>query len=343
MNIDYSQLLTRPEWTWNEAAIDFYLDGKRICITGAGGTIGSAIARRIVSVARPEFVGMVGHGEDSIFRLKDSLADSHVPRAFSITDVGSPEMGDVLNRWKPDLIIHAAAHKHVGLMEAQPEAALTNNTLATINLAEWAEATGGRQVPELIFISTDKAARPTSNMGASKRLAEAWLLTNYPKIKVCRFGNVLGSSGSLIEIAAKKIITGQPLTITDASMKRFFITPNEAVGLVLQSASFEEIITPAMFSIRMGDEVKILDVLDQLAAQLGRKTNYEYLHAGEGEKLSEDLLNEGESEIDTRHSGIVRILYDLDARTVDTAIRQATKNPADLKFAANNLYFPEGL
>lgn len=339
MNIDYAKLLSRPEWRFNHLAIDSYLQGKRVLITGAGGTIGSAIARRIASGPGVAFLGLVGHSELPIFRLKSELGKLQYPHNFSVTDIGAPEMGDLLHHWRPDIIIHAAAHKHVGLMELQPQAAFANNTLATQNLANWAKFTGE---PEIIFISTDKAARPTSNMGASKRLAEAWLLTHYPKIKVCRFGNVLGSSGSLIEIAAKKIAEGAPLSITDASMKRFFITPSEAVGLVLQSAAFP-IQTPSLFSIRMGEEVKIVDVIERLGEQLCMPVNYEYYRPGDGEKLSEDLLNPGETEAASEHAGIVRILFDLHPGVVDTAIRQAIQNIGDLKWAANNLYFPEGL
>lgn len=338
--MNYSKLLSRPEWEFDHDAIDSYFACKKVLITGAGGTIGSAIARRLAK-SQVAFLGLVGHSELPIFRLKNELAGSNRPQLVSVTDVGSPEMGDVLNRWQPDIIIHAAAHKHVGLMELQPQAAFTNNTLATQNLANWAKVLVGE--PEIIFISTDKAARPTSNMGASKRLAEAWLLTHYPKIKVCRFGNVLGSSGSLIEIAAKKIAEGSPLSITDASMKRYFITPDEAVGLVLQSAAFDEIKTPGLFSIRMGDEVKILDVIERLAKEIGKPVNYEYIHAGAGEKLSEDLLNPGETETSTPHEGIVRILHDLHPGVVDIAIRQVKENVSDLKWAANNLHFPEGL
>lgn len=341
MKIDYAKLLSRPEWQFNYLEIDSYFRNKRVVITGAGGTIGSAIAHKLAKGPGVAFLGLVGHSELPIFRLKNELGKYHFPHPeFSVTDIGSSAMGDLLLRWKPDLIIHAAAHKHVGLMELQPQAAFANNTLATQNLAHWAKATGE---PEIVFISTDKAARPTSNMGASKRLAEAWLLTHYPKIKVCRFGNVLGSSGSLIEIAAKKIAEGAPLSITDASMKRFFITPAEAVGLVLQSTAFTDIQTPSLFSIRMGDEVKIVDVLERLGEQLAMPVNYEYYRPGDGEKLSEDLLNPGETEFNTRNDGIVQILFDLHEGVVDTAIRQVKQNVGDLKWAANNLYFPEGL
>lgn len=236
-----------------------------------------------------------------------------------------------MERFKPQVIIHAAAYKHVGLMECQPTEAFQNNTEGTIALAKFAQ---DLSVEKFVLISTDKAARPSSNMGASKMLAEAWLLANYPEATICRFGNVLGSSGSLIEIAAKQIEAGEPVTLTDRRMVRYVITPNEAVGLVLTSGL---LLGAGLFVLDMGAPVLVEDLIYRLAAQLGKPLSLNITEAGAGEKLNEDLVNPHEVLRPTVHDKIFRILSNITPGMVDHALGRVREDIRELKAAANSL------
>lgn len=296
-NLDYSALLDRRDWTFNETKIDEHLAGKRVLITGAGGSIGSAVARR-VSRSDVESLKLVDNSEISLFRLMKSGAISSA-HSFQAMDAFSRQMERLIKTWAPDIIIHTAAFKHVGLMESSPESAYYNNTIGTVKLGRWAKENG---VGQFLFISTDKAVSPTCYMGASKRLAEAWLLTQARDItKVCRFGNVLGSSGSLVEIVVENLTRGLPVTITDPNMERYFITPDEAVGLILSSAQFDG---PGPFTIEMGQPVNIPKLIHRIANQLDLPLEVEMGFPGAGEKLSEQLLNIGETRKPTLHQGI---------------------------------------
>lgn len=328
MKIEYSRLLTRAEHTFDWPAIHEAVTGKRVLITGAGGTIGSAIARGICNSAL-QMLGIVGHSELPIFNLIRELNKPNVLPA--IVDIGSDDMAHVIDHWKPQVIIHAAAHKHVGLMENQPEAAFQNNTMGTIHLAKAAMDAG---VEKFIFISTDKAACPESAMGASKRLAEGWLLANWPEATICRFGNVLGSSGSLIEIATKKIEAGEPVTLTDNRMARFCITPNEAVGLVLTSGL---LFPPGAYILDMGAPILVEDLLYRLAAQLGKPLELITSRAGAGEKLHEDLVNPYETTNLTAHEKIFRIISNITPGMVNHALARVREDIRELKAAAQAL------
>lgn len=295
--LDYSALIDRAVWKFQETKIDEHLAGKRVLITGAGGSIGSAVARR-VSHAEVESLKLVDNSEISLFRLMKSGAISSA-HSFQAMDAFSRQMERLIKTWVPDIIIHTAAFKHVGLMESSPESAYYNNTIGTVKLGRLAKENG---VGQFLFISTDKAVSPTCYMGASKRLAEAWLLTQARDItKVCRFGNVLGSSGSLVEIVVENLTRGLPVTITDPNMERYFITPDEAVGLILSSAQFDG---SGPFTIEMGQPVNIPKLIQRIANQLDLPLEVEMGFPGAGEKLSEQLLNVGEARKSTQHPGI---------------------------------------
>lgn len=329
--MNYAALLSRPEYKFYHAAIQFGLQERKVLITGAGGSIGSAVTQ-YVCCSSPRSVTVVGHSELPIFNLMKSLPPSLSAKVTPyVLDVGSAEMRRLVCLTQPDIIIHAAAHKHVGLMEAQPEEAFRNNTLGTISLAEAAILNG---VERFIFISTDKAACPQSNMGASKRLAEAWLLANYPESTIVRFGNVLGSSGSLVEIAIKKIEAGEAVTLTDSRMKRFFITIDEAVGLVLTSGL---LFGRGTYILDMGEPVLVESLLYRLAAELGEPlSSCIVTEAGVGEKLSEDLLNPGEVKSATRHEKIFQI-HSTRPMTPDDVDAALAKCPRNLKAVAQQL------
>lgn len=317
---DYSFLLNRAEHRFDEDAIDAQLTGKRVLVTGAGGSIGSSLVKRLVE-APTDFVGCVGHSELPIFNLRQVLSSGKLGEA--IADVGQKHvMRALLDKWRIDLILHAAAFKHVGLMEKQPEAAFVNNTLGTISLAKVALASD--TVRRMVFISTDKACNPTSIMGASKRVAEVWLKQHaMPFVTICRFGNVLGSSGSLVEIIEKCIASGEPITITDTKMERFFITAKEAVGLVLTSALLEE---GDCFSINMGRPIAIVDIVETLAP---RHTVVITGQPGSGEKLSEEIVGLNETTSRTLNSAIFRISMRSNPR-VDSVVASIRVHPTTL-------------
>lgn len=292
---DYSFLLNRSEHWFDDDAIDAQLTGKRVLVTGAGGSIGSALVKRLIE-APTNFVGCVGHSELPIFNLRQALPSGKLGEAIaSVSD--SYVMAELIKRWRIDTILHAAAHKHVGLMEKQPETAFINNTLGTISLAKVALAS--ETVRRFVFISTDKAVYPTSIMGASKRVAEVWLKQNAtPFATICRFGNVLGSSGSLVEIVERKIAAEEPVIITSPDMERFFITAREAVGLVMTAAFLEE---GDCFSIQMGRPVSIVDLVKKLGA------SYQFGAPGSGEKYSEEIVGFNETTGLTNNPAVLRI------------------------------------
>jgi len=280
---DYSFLLDRPENSFPDDKIDEYFRGRSVLVTGAGGTIGSAICERLAGKCK--FLVALGHSELPIFRLKSCLSTSV---EVKVADVRLPMEG-IFYSYKPDVVIHAAAHKHVGLLQSQPREAYDNNVAGTINVAQTAIR---HHVEKFVFISTDKAAQPTSVMGKSKRLAELWLLAKYPSAGIVRFGNVLGSSGSLVEIIERRIAAGEPITITHPGMERFFITVREAAGLALTAA----IAAPGIYTLAMGEQVNIVGIAEKLIKAAGDpRSEIVFSNPGSGEKLSENILNPGEA------------------------------------------------
>lgn len=290
--MDYSFLLPRPELIFPKPEFD----GARVLITGAGGTIGSTIAKQLAGYPL-ERLALVGHSEYNLFKLQKELGCPFAE--VQVRDVRL-DTEDLFYQYKPEMVIHAAAHKHVGLMESQSKEAFENNTMATIRLCNLAKQ---HRVSKFIFISTDKAVNPTSVMGASKRLAEMWIQANYPQGSIVRFGNVLGSSGSLVEILEERIKQGRAIVLTDPDMQRYFITAAEAAGLVLTSASF----APGMYSLNMGSPIRIIDIVRKLMARRGIEVPILWGTPGSGEKIEEALLNPGEKFIPVIYS-ILRIL-----------------------------------
>lgn len=287
-----------------------YIKGRRILITGAGGSIGSEIVRQVLH-NDPAEVYVMGHGEQSIYLLMESLNRTgvNVPVKPIIADVAdSVAVGDIFSKYRPEVVFHAAAHKHVPLMEFSVREAMRVNDLGTRTLAQTA---GRHNALRMVMISSDKAVNPSSVMGATKRLAEKILeqeQKNYPatKFMAVRFGNVLGSRGSVIPKFEEQIAAGGPVTVTHPDMKRYFMLIPEAVSLVIQAGALGN--GGELFVLDMGEPVVIREMAELLIRLCGyepyRDINIIYTGIRPGEKLYEELFYDDNSVRRTRHSKI---------------------------------------
>jgi FlaA1/EpsC-like NDP-sugar epimerase len=298
-------ILGRESVTMDIDQVGGYLAGKVVMVTGAGGSIGSELCRQISNIG-PSRLVLVDHAEDNRFQISRELEEErHVNVCASVlADCKEEErMREVLAEHRPAVIFHAAAYKHVAMMEMNPVEAVRNNSLATRLMAL---AAGEFGVETFVLISTDKAVKPATVMGASKALAE-WAVeaaaSRYPGTRYAsvRFGNVLGSSGSVVPIFRRQIAAGGPVTITDLRMQRYFMTIPEAVQLVIRAGSIETTgasnsTAPAdVFVLEMGEPVKILDLAETMIRLSGLEPNrdiaIEVVGARRGEKYDEELFN----------------------------------------------------
>jgi len=298
-DVKIEDLLGRDEIELDLKAIANKLTGKTILVTGAGGSIGSEICRQ-VSEFRPKRLILLGHGESSIYNIDMELRQkvaSDIEIIPIIADVKDRNrIFDIVSEYKPDVMYHAAAHKHVPLMEANPMEAVKNNIFGTKNVAEAADTFG---VPYFVMISTDKAVNPPNVMGATKRFAEMIVQNLAKKSKTkfaaVRFGNVLGSRGSVVPLFKKQIAKGGPITVTDPEMTRYFMTIPEASRLVIQAGTLAA--GGEVFVLDMGEPVKIVDLAKNLIKLSGfneGEIGIEFSGIRPGEKLFEELLNENE-------------------------------------------------
>lgn len=299
-DVQVEDLLGRDPVQLDIETISSYLTNKVILVTGAGGSIGSEICRQ-VSKFNPKQIVLLGHGENSIYsiemELKDLYSETTIEFIAEIADLqDAHKMLAVMKKYKPTVIYHAAAHKHVPLMERNPEEAVKNNLIGTKNAANAASFAG---VETFVMISTDKAVNPTSVMGATKRLAEMYIQhldkNSGTKFVTVRFGNVLGSRGSVIPLFKKQIAKGGPITITHPEMVRYFMTIPEASRLVIQAGSLAK--GGEIFVLDMGDPIKIVDLAKNLITLSGHSLEdikIEYTGMRPGEKLFEELLKDDE-------------------------------------------------
>lgn len=312
--------------------------GETILVTGAGGSIGSELCRQLARLDPGELI-LLGHGENSIFDVQEELKQSY-PRLRCrsvIADIRDRErMAEIFGRLRPFAVFHAAAHKHVPLMEANPAEAITNNVLGTKNVAELAAA---HDTKYFVLISTDKAVRPTSLMGASKRVAEQ-IVQNIAEEEqknfvAVRFGNVLGSRGSVVPTFLRQIRDGGPVTVTHPEMKRFFMTIPEAVQLVLQAGALGR--GGEVFVLDMGEPVKVADLARDLirlsGLEAGTDIEIRYSGARPGEKLYEELFFDAEHAEPTSHPKVLKAknaaLRDGTDRLVDHLIEAAVQGAPD--------------
>ena len=299
-NVEIEDLLGRDPVELDQTLIEKQLRGKRILVTGAGGSIGSEICRQVSSF-RPKELIILGHGENSIYQLNMELLGKYAEH-FRITPViadvqDRKRICEVMEKYRPDVVYHAAAHKHVPLMEINPREAVKNNILGTRNVAE---AANHAKVKTFVMISTDKAVNPPNIMGATKRLCEMIVQdmatkSDSTKYVAVRFGNVLGSRGSVIPLFKKQIAKGGPITVTHPDIVRYFMTIPEAAQLVIQAGSLAR--GGEIFVLDMGKPVRIVDLAKNLIRLSGySEDDIEIKFTGlrPGEKMYEELLNEGE-------------------------------------------------
>ncbi|MDR1933577.1 MAG: polysaccharide biosynthesis protein [Spirochaetales bacterium] len=316
--IDPQDLLARSPVTINLTKSLSYLRGKRVLITGAGGSIGSELSRQLLSGGASRLY-LFGHGENSIYEIDREL------RILQEEGVGEkativPVIGDlkdedymrfILPRLKTNVIFHCAAYKHVPMSEANPVEAIRNNVFGTRNLVEAAAEAGTQR---FVFISTDKAVGPSSVYGASKKIAEEIVLSMRARrgldFIVVRFGNVLGSRGSIVPLFQKQILKGGPLTITHPDVSRFFMTIPEAASLVLQAGGVGE--GGNLYVLDMGDPLSIKDLAEQMIRFYGFEPEKDIpivcVGLRPGEKLTEDLWDRAEKMEPTRYRKINRII-----------------------------------
>ncbi|AQL55896.1 polysaccharide biosynthesis protein [Abyssicoccus albus] len=298
--VEVEDLLGRDPIELDDEGIAEQLEGNTILVTGAGGSIGSEICRQVVKY-NPSRLVILGHGENSIYLINEELNNrllGSVEIIPVIADVQDRDrMFEQLDKYKPEVVYHAAAHKHVPLMEANPTEAVKNNILGTKNTAEAAIAAGTKK---FVLVSTDKAVNPPNVMGATKRVAEMVIQaldkeSEHTRLVAVRFGNVLGSRGSVIPKFKKQIEAGGPVTVTHPDMTRYFMTIPEASRLVIQAGALAN--GGEIFVLDMGEPVKIVDLAKNLIRLSGYKEEeigIEYSGIRPGEKLYEELLNEDE-------------------------------------------------
>ncbi|WP_338131207.1 polysaccharide biosynthesis protein [Cohnella rhizosphaerae] len=308
-NVDVEDLLGRDPVHTDLQGIADYVHNKVVLITGAGGSIGSELCRQVASFA-PDKLLLLGHGENSIYTIEMELKHKFPGMLFEpiIADVQDRRrMEEVFDSYRPQVVFHAAAHKHVPLMEKNPAEAVKNNVFGTQNVADCADKFGTER---FVLVSSDKAVNPTSVMGATKRIAEMYVqslnASSRTRFASVRFGNVLGSRGSVIPAFKTQIARGGPVTVTDPQMVRYFMTIPEAVQLVIQAGALSQ--GGEIFILDMGEPVRIL----KLAEDLIRLSGYEpyidipihFTGIREGEKLYEELLTAEEGATKTQHERI---------------------------------------
>ncbi len=363
-DVDIEDLLRREPVKTDVMAVRRLVAGKRVLVTGGGGSIGSELCRQLMHCGPSELI-ILGHGENSVFETFHEMRrlELNGPKLTPlIADIRFPERIHALFREvKPEIIFHTAAHKHVPLMELNPTEAITNNVLGTQNVLN---ASLASDVAHFVMISTDKAVKPTSIMGASKRAAEllvhqAAQKSGKPYVAV-RFGNVLGSRGSVVLTFKQQIANGGPVTVTHPDVNRFFMTIPEAVQLVLQAAALGS--GGEVFVLDMGDPIRILDLARDLiklsGLEIGRDIEIEFVGLRPGEKLYEELFIPGEEYDRTTHQKIFIaanasrfVPHDLD-RAVDALAAAAKRNDSDAvtiglqnlvpAFEPRNPVLPEG-
>lgn len=296
--VSLEDLLGRDPIAFDHGLMASFLDNKIIMVTGAGGSIGSELCRQILMLSNPDKMILIDHSEFNLYQIESELLKSQCPIIGCLASVTDKKMMvNLMQTHKPQVIFHTAAYKHVPLLEHQPKQAVINNIVGTRIMAKLADE---YHVEEFVFVSTDKAVNPTNVMGASKRIAEiycqnfnAYSKTQYVTV---RFGNVLGSAGSVVPLFKQQLKEGGPLTVTHPEVERFFMTIPEASQLILQAGSMGK--GGEIFVLDMGESIKIKDLAEQIITLSGKTphkdVDIEFIGLRPGEKLYEELFYEKE-------------------------------------------------
>lgn len=309
-DVQVEDLLHREPVELNLHEITGYLHGRVVLVTGAGGTVGSELCRQVARFG-PRLIVLLGRGENSVYETDLSLSDLYpkVDRVLVVADVRDRRrIESVFSCYRPEVVFHAAAHKHVPLMERSPDEAFSNNVIGTLNVAGAADRFKSKV---FVLISTDKAVNPKSIMGATKRAAEVIVQKinkqSRTKFAAVRFGNVLGSRGSVVPLFKRQIAAGGPVTVTDPEMKRYFMTVPEAVQLVIQAGAISD--GGEIFLLDMGEPLKIVDLAMDLIKLSGLSPEKDipiiFTGSRPGEKLFEELVTGGEQIRKTCHERIM--------------------------------------
>ena len=306
-DVDVTDLLGREEIVLDNRIASGYIAGETVLVTGGGGSIGSELCRQLAILA-PARIVVFDMYENDAYMLRQELLSKYndmdvIVEIGNVCDIARVEQ--IFEKYKPSAVFHAAAHKHVPLMEICPREAVQNNVFGTLNVVRAADAHG---VNRFIFISTDKAVNPTSVMGATKRMGEMvmqyYARTSKTVFAAVRFGNVLGSNGSVIPLFKKQIAAGGPVTVTHPEIERFFMTIPEASRLVIQAGGMAK--GGEIFILDMGEPVKIVDLAKNLIRLSGAQgISIEFTGLRDGEKMYEELLMDEESTLPTKNKSIM--------------------------------------
>ena len=323
--IQLEDLLSRVPISTDMGPVRAYVEGRRVLVTGAGGSIGSEIVRQVARL-NPSQLIMLGRGENRIFRIDRELQEREGTRAVPVIGDMRDEarMNWLFDTYRPDIVFHAAAHKHVPLMEQNPEEAILNNVGGTRTLLRLAASHGAER---FVNISTDKAVNPVNFMGASKRVVELVVQVNDGRERLratsVRFGNVLGSKGSVTEVFQKQLQESRTLRVTDPNMERFFMLIPEAVQLVLQAGALTQ--GRDIFVLRMGEPIRILDLarsyIKLAGLEVGRDASIVITGNRGNEKMTEELWSSTEHVVPTDYESIMRV--ECPALPALAALRQA--------------------
>jgi len=310
--IDVFDLLSRPQALLDRNAMKKFIYNKKVLVSGAGGTIGSELVRQIINY-NPQEIIILDNSEYLLYKIEKEIEENHKNikiKAFLADIKNNKRIDSIFDENKPNIVFHAAALKHVPIVENNPLEGILTNIYGTINIAESCKK---YKVSEMVLISTDKAVNPFSVMGVTKRISEKYCqsLTTLSKtnFKIVRFGNVLGSTGSVVPLFQKQLEKGGPLTVTHPKMKRYFMTVREAVELVIQSATLEnKTKNGEIFVLEMGQPIAITEIAEQLIRLAGLRPNKDvkikYTGLRPGEKIQEELHYKNEKFIKTKNKSI---------------------------------------
>jgi O-antigen biosynthesis protein WbqV len=349
--------LGRPQKRLDREAMQKLIANKRVLVTGAGGTIGSELSRQIAALG-PAWLTLVDNNEFALYAIDLELGESEmpVPRTAALGDVRDRvQMDRLVGQVQPDVIFHAAALKHVPMVESNPAEGVRTNAGGTRNVADAARAHG---VPVMVLISTDKAVNPSSVMGATKRIAELYcqalqISAGTARFVTVRFGNVLGSTGSVVPLFQRQLARGGPLTVTDPRVARYFMTTREAVELVLQAAALPNdaaSVPGQIFVLDMGEPVLIADLARQVIRLAGLRPDIDidivFTGLRPGEKLNERLFHEAEPPVPTPADGILlaaprSLSLSVLAPLLDRLLQAAESNDEVSLLAAISAIVPE--